>query len=122
MTLVWRNRRLIARRTGWPAGALAECERLDAALPDWSVWWLPETRWPDWLRPAGFAAFREGGPGLVGGDELRRGREDHVRRRPRVWGPDVAQLLARIAAAEKRVAAVIADDERLVASIRRGIR
>lgn len=118
--LAWTNRRIIARRTGWPAGALAECERLDTARPGWSFWWLAELRIPGWERPAGLSAVHSSGV-LVGGDELRRGRPDNVRRSVRVFGPDTAQLLARITAAEKRLAVIRAADQDLIDSIRRGL-
>jgi hypothetical protein len=33
--LAWHNRRVLAERLGWPAGALKECERLDDEHPGW---------------------------------------------------------------------------------------
>lgn len=104
------NRRTVARRTGWPAGALAECERLDDVHPGWLAWWLPENRARGWERPAGFSAARNTG-GLVGGNELRREPEDGVRRTPNVFGPGIDELAGRIAAAEARIAAQEADRE-----------
>lgn len=105
--LPWRNRRIIARRTGWPAGALAECERLDQEHPGWAFWWLPENRYPGWERPAGFSARQQRDSSVFG---------------PSVFGPDVDALLEKIGAVEQRIAAEEAERERLWASIRRGLR
>lgn len=33
------NKRILAERTGWPDGALEECEKLDAEFPEWSASW-----------------------------------------------------------------------------------
>lgn len=33
------NRRLLAERLDWPAGAVDECERLDAEFPTWHVFY-----------------------------------------------------------------------------------
>jgi hypothetical protein len=115
-----RGRRLIARRTGWPAGALAECEQLDTEHPGWSFCWMPENRSRGWERPAGFAACRPG-VSLRGADELRRGPQDGVERMPWCFGPDVATLRQKIAGVDARIAAEQEAEERLWASIRRGI-
>lgn len=120
-TLAWRNRRVLARRGGWPAGALAECERLDREYPAWSFHWLTENRLKGWEHPAGFSARRLSGY-LVGGDEMRRAPEDNVLRKPHVFGPDVPALLDRIAAVEVRIAAKAEAERRLWASVGRGLR
>ncbi|BCJ45296.1 hypothetical protein GCM10010168_85650 [Actinoplanes ianthinogenes] len=120
-SLSWRNRRVMARRTGWPAGALAECERLDREHPGWSFGWLPENRTRGWERPAGFAANRRDWS-LVGADELRRDPEDGVRRRPYVFGPSVAELEQRIAAIEARHHEEEARREAAWESMARGLR
>lgn len=109
--LSWRNRRIIARRTGWPAGALAECERLDVEHPGWTVCWLPVNRRPGWERSAGFAAHLLAG-WLVGSNELRREPEDGVPRMPWVFGPDVVTLERKIAAVNARITGDEADRER----------
>jgi hypothetical protein len=48
------NRRVLAERLGWPAGALEECEQLDAAYPGWSITWSPGNTVRGFERPAGF--------------------------------------------------------------------
>lgn len=53
-----RNRRLMAERRGWPAGALEVCERLDREHPGWSVWWRFATTEPGIEHPAGYVADR----------------------------------------------------------------
>lgn len=52
--LAWRNRRILADRCGWPAGALEECERLDPVYPRWWITWSPANDIPGFERPAGF--------------------------------------------------------------------
>lgn len=101
--LRWRNRRVLARRGGWPAGALAECERLDVEYPGWHFWWLTENVFPGWERPAGFAAHLPTAC-LVGADELRRLPEDGVEREPWVFGPDVATVVRKIGFVGERLA------------------
>ena len=115
------SRRALARRLAWPAGALAECERLDAAHPGWAFCWLGENRYPGWERPAGFAAHRPGW-GMIGEDQLRREPEDGFAREPWCFGPDVAELEQRIAEVEERYAAREAAQERLWESMRNGLR
>ena len=60
--LAARNRRIIAERTGWPEGALEECERLEAEHPGYSVSWFPENKIgdPAWHQDAGFYAWMSG--------------------------------------------------------------
>jgi len=47
---VMTSRRLIAKRLGWPDGALEACVELEADFPDWVVFWtrggLPSDRDP----------------------------------------------------------------------------
>lgn len=119
-SLAWRNRRIGARRTRWPAGALDECERLDGEHPGWRFCWLPENTAAGWERPAGFAAHRPG-VGLRGGDELRREPEDGVARVPWCFGPDVDTLRRKIAFVERRLADDARQRARVWASIRAGI-
>lgn len=52
------NRRAIAERTGWPAGALQACEEFDARHPGWFVTWSAANTTPGWERPAGYTAMR----------------------------------------------------------------
>jgi hypothetical protein len=119
--LAWRNRRITARRSGWPTGALAECELLDGEHPGWTFCWLPENRHPGWERPAGFAAHRPDGMRLVGVDELRREPEDGVARLPWCFGPDVATLRRKIGFVDARITAEQELQERMWAAIRQGI-
>jgi hypothetical protein len=115
VTDLWqRNRRVMARRAGWPAGALAECERLDVEHPGWRFYWFTENRITGWERPAGFAA-RLPSAGLAGADELRRLPEDNVCRDPHVFGPDVATVVRKIGFVEQQVAERDASRERLSA-------
>lgn len=118
--LAHRNRRISARRMGWPAGALAECERLDLEHPGWRFCWLGENRNTGWERPAGFAAHHPS-VNLVGADELRREREDGVSRMPWCFGPDVATLRRKIAFVDERIAAEKELQARMWDSIRNGI-
>jgi hypothetical protein len=70
--LAWRNRRIIAARIGWPAGALEACEAVEKARPDWDPYWRD-----------GFYATRRG--------PRTRGEQP-------VYGADAAALLAAIEA------------------------
>lgn len=108
--LAKRNRRTLARRSGWPAGALAECERLDLAYPGWTFAWLHANHDPEWARPAGFGARRLEGR-LAGGDELRRGPDDGVARVPWCFGPDIPTLERKILRVEEKIAAREAEVE-----------
>lgn len=56
--LAWRNRRIIAERTGWPAGALEACEQIQAAHPAWDVNWRDANTIKGFEAPAGFYAVR----------------------------------------------------------------
>jgi hypothetical protein len=55
--LAWRNRRVLAERLHWPAGALEDCERLDPLYPRWSITWSPGNTVRGFERPAGFYGF-----------------------------------------------------------------
>lgn len=35
------NRRIIAERLGWPAGAAQACQNIEADNPGWSAYWQP---------------------------------------------------------------------------------
>jgi hypothetical protein len=59
--LAWRNRRILAERLGWPAGALEECERIERERPGWSPWWQPANAWAG--KAAGYYARRPGESG-----------------------------------------------------------
>jgi hypothetical protein len=91
------NRRVIAERVGWPDGALQACQEFDERHPGWYAWWLP---------PAGYTAAWQGHQSLVGGDEVRRGPNDGVARRPIVVGATVAALEERVEAMQARLTAV----------------
>ncbi|GIF16521.1 hypothetical protein [Actinoplanes teichomyceticus] len=121
MALRRHNRIVVARRTGWPAGALAICERLDAEHPGWHASWLGPNYGRGWERPAGFAAWRPGW-WMVGCNDLRRLPEDGITRKPVAFGPSVAELEARIAVIEALHAEEEAEEERLYSAIRRGLR
>jgi hypothetical protein len=54
--LAWGNRRLIAERTHWPAGALEACERLERRFPHWSPMWRHGNHVRGFERPPGFYA------------------------------------------------------------------
>lgn len=91
--LAGRNRRVIAERTGWPAGALEACEQLAAEFPGRAVDWFPEWRiaTPGFDRDEGFYAWWRGDdPGywLPGSGP---GRGVYVRR-PEVYGADAEAL------------------------------
>lgn len=67
-----RNRRLAAKREGWPRGVLQACEKLDARCPGW------QSSWSD----GRYSAFRDG----------RRHGEPHA------YGATPAKLIAVIKA------------------------
>lgn len=81
-----RNRRLIAERMGWPAGALDECLRLERERPDYEVAWFPEWKTPGFERPAGFYAWS------VGDQPLHKGTK-----RREWYGATAAKLKAKLA-------------------------
>lgn len=54
------NARILAKKLGWPSGALTACWRLEKAHPGWAVWWLGENTIKGFERPAGFRATRDG--------------------------------------------------------------
>jgi hypothetical protein len=92
----------------------------DTEHSGWSFCWMPENRARGWERPAGFAACRPGAS-LRGADELRREPEDNMARMPWCFGPDVATLRQKIAAVDARIVTEQELQERMWASIRRGI-
>jgi hypothetical protein len=51
-----RNQAILAKRTGWPAGALEACSDLEDRFPGWHVSWLAENRIAGFERPAGYWA------------------------------------------------------------------
>lgn len=55
-----RNRRLLAERLGWPAGALEACEDVERRFPGWAVFWCRPSACPGFERPAGFWAVHDG--------------------------------------------------------------
>lgn len=112
-----RNRRSLAERQHWPAGAIDRCVRLERRHPGWSVWWLPACTNPGWERPAGYTASW-GGEWLPGGDTMRRAPEDGVARKPRVFAVTVAALEGRIAAMDERIEAKREQERRTWASMR----
>lgn len=73
-----RNRELIAERTGWPEGALAECLRLEEDCPGYSVAWFHAQKSPTpvFRREAGFYAWIAGDqPGHMGADGYHKRHE-----------------------------------------------
>jgi hypothetical protein len=52
------NLRILALRTGWPDGAIDECEKLQDASPGWSISWSPGGN-PSWAE-TGYYATRVG--------------------------------------------------------------
>ena len=58
--LAWRNRRLIAERLHWPAGALEACEQLDVTYRGWSFSWRAANTVKGFERPACFYATTGG--------------------------------------------------------------
>lgn len=70
-SLADRNRRLIAERLDWEAGAVEECERMEREFPGFDVAWFAESvsEDPAFNRPAGFYAWRTGDqPGQMWSD------------------------------------------------------
>lgn len=61
--LAWRNRRILADRLGWPAGALAACEALDRRFPGWHTSWAPANTAAGFEAPAGYWATDQPGYG-----------------------------------------------------------
>lgn len=85
--MVMRNRRLIAERLRWPAGALDECLRLERECPGFEVAWFGEWKVADpvWCRAEGFYAW-------FAGDEPL-----HLGRKRREWyGATAAELKAKL--------------------------
>ena len=58
--LAWRNRRVIAERLGWPAGALEACEAIEVEHPNWYPGYRQANTVPGFESPAGFYAIRRG--------------------------------------------------------------
>jgi hypothetical protein len=56
--LAWDNRRVVAERSGWPAGYLEECERIERLYRGWWTYWIDANEVPGFVRPAGFTATR----------------------------------------------------------------
>ncbi len=63
------NRRVIAERCHWPAGALADCERINARHPGWWITWSAAYRYSS--RPAGFYGQQRDGKGRAYGKTAR---------------------------------------------------
>ncbi|MCY1141395.1 hypothetical protein OWR29_25635 [Actinoplanes sp. Pm04-4] len=53
-----RNRRVLAERLRWPAGALEECLRVEKDRPGYNVSWFREWTVPGFERAEGFYAWR----------------------------------------------------------------
>jgi hypothetical protein len=111
--LARRNRVVVAERTGWPAGAVETCERLEAEHPGWMVSWMDANPIRGWERPAGWYAARAD-VSLQGGDTLRRLPEDGVPRDPAVFGETTDELKVRIAEMDERIAAQAREREALM--------
>lgn len=56
----WTNRRILAERLDWPAGALDACERIEPEHPGWSIFYCGPNTVPGFEKPAGFWATRRG--------------------------------------------------------------
>jgi hypothetical protein len=70
------NRRLLAERGGWPAGALDGVRAVEKACPGWTATWFGDWRIPGFERVAGFYAWRTGRDPLgVRGDRRVRRHE-----------------------------------------------
>ena len=72
-TLAFTNRRVLAKRGGWPEGALETCERIEQSYPNYYVNWQDANAWA--RSPAGFyAQYRNAWGGyekpIYGEDEL----------------------------------------------------
>jgi len=84
--LSWRNRRIIAERMRWPAGALEACEEIERTHPGWSPSWHDANIYPGFEAPAGYYALR-----------LERNRGEGP-----AYGVDAAALTAAIEAVFSR--------------------
>jgi hypothetical protein len=60
LALARKNKKIIAKRTHWPDGALTACLRLEDEHPGWSVDWFHENTCKGFERPAGFRALHGG--------------------------------------------------------------
>jgi hypothetical protein len=85
--LARRNRIVIAKRTGWPAGAVEICEAIEEAHPDWDVDWRDENPFRGFEAPAGFyatvwKALRGSGTRAPCHSGRRRDRARVARRQP----------------------------------------
>lgn len=58
--LAWRNRRLLAERQSWPAGAVEACEQLEVTHRRWSFSWRAENTVKGFERPEGYYATTGG--------------------------------------------------------------
>lgn len=103
-TLAWRNRRLMAQRLPYPAGALELCEQFDRDHPWWSTSWMPPNLVKGWERPAGFGARRTDHVRLRRCDDFRRGEPDDVPRQPWAFGETITALEHRVAEMEALIA------------------
>lgn len=54
------NTRILAKRQGWPKGALTACWRLEKAHPGWVLSWMGENTIRGFERPACYWAKRDG--------------------------------------------------------------
>ncbi|BEL06073.1 hypothetical protein Q0Z83_042640 [Actinoplanes sichuanensis] len=104
-TLAWKNRRLMAQRLPYPAGALDSCERFDRDHPFWSASWMPPNLGRGSDRPAGFGARRTDYVRLRRCDDFRRGEPDDVPRQPWAFGETIDALEHRVAEMEALIAA-----------------
>lgn len=87
-----RNRRVMAKRLRWPAGAVETCERLERKHPGWCVSWM--AAWPvkGFQRRGGFYAWRAEDCPLV-----KDGQGGYVKRRE-LYGADAAAITRKMAA------------------------
>lgn len=81
------NRRLVAERLRWPAGALEACTALAAAHPEWTIYW---------------SAGQPGQPPQPGYRASLRVHGDHGTRKVELFAPDPADLAARMADVERQ--------------------
>ncbi len=86
LELEWRNRRIIADRMCWPAGAVETCEEIERKHPGWYPNWHAPNLYKGFEAPAGYYA-------------RRRGARD---REPTSYGVDAAGLIAAIDAVFSR--------------------